>query len=205
MPNKRPIIRSAGLHRGPRSAETRIAAFRFAALALDTLLLGVIGTAVLSFGLARMLPLTGHETLVIAGGSMEPSIPLGAAVVLERADAGSIGPGDMVTIRGPGNAVYTHRVTRTVEREGGLWLETKGDANAEPDPVIVPANWVVGRVAWAVPFGGYLLRFLAVPSGMLAMLFLAVTLIVAIALLEAPSAPRSRKTRIRTRQASRAI
>jgi hypothetical protein len=96
-------------------------------------------------------------------------------------------------------------VTRTVEREGGLWLETKGDANAEADPVIVPANWVVGRVAWAVPFGGYLLRLLAVPSGMLAMLCLAVTLIVAIALLEAPSAPRSRKTRIRTRRASRAI
>jgi signal peptidase len=202
MPSRPPITHNAGLHRRPRSAPTRVAAFRFAALALEGLLLAVIGVAILAFALARLVPVTGHETLVIAGGSMEPSIPLGAAVVLERVDTGEIRPGEVVTVRAPGNALYTHRVVRTVEREGGLWLETKGDANAEPDPVIVPAAWVAGRVMWSEPLGGYLLRLLALPTGVLAMLCLAITLIAAIALLETPAVPRSRAGRIAARPAN---
>ena len=34
--------------------------------------------------LGRVLPLTGHPTLVVAGPSMEPTIPIGSAVVLDH-------------------------------------------------------------------------------------------------------------------------
>src|SRR3954463_2249022 len=39
------------------------------------------------------------------------------------------------------------RITRIVDRSDGRWVETKGDANGDVDPSIVPASAVVGRVA----------------------------------------------------------
>jgi signal peptidase I len=144
----------------------------------------LLGSVVLGVGLVRLVPLSGRETLVIAGGSMQPSIPLGAAVVLDHVAPETLRTDDVVSIRAPGTAVYTHRITRIVEREGSPWLETKGDANAEPDPVLVPASWVAGRVSVSLPLAGYLLRLLALPIGVLMIIGLGIALVCSIGLLE---------------------
>src|SRR5438034_1348151 len=49
---------------------------------LDGLLVSILVVVVLAVILGRIVPLTGRTTLVIGGGSMEPAIPLGAAVAV---------------------------------------------------------------------------------------------------------------------------
>lgn len=127
------------------------------------LLLGLIGLAVFT----RV-----NTTFVIRGGSMEPSIPLGSLVVLEPVSGGEIRAGDVVTLRGDNGAVVTHRVTRNVELADGRFLETKGDANATPDPNLVPVRAVEGRVAGVMPGLGYLASMLGTVSGLISLLAL---------------------------------
>jgi signal peptidase I len=66
---------------------------------------------------------------------------------------------------GPARAVFTHRIVRIAERDGAVWLETKGDANAAPDPSLTPTTDVIGRVAVVLPVAGYALTMLTAPPG----------------------------------------
>jgi signal peptidase I, archaeal type len=126
--------------------------------------------------LVRAMPLTGRQTLVVAGPSMAPALPVGTAIVVEPVDPATLAVGDVVSLRGgPARAIFTHRIIRLVPRDGGLWLETKGDANPTADPSILPASDVMGRVAIAIPYVGYLVALASSPSG--------IVLIVALGLL----------------------
>jgi signal peptidase len=142
---------------------------------LDLALLLVIGLVVFAVVLGRIAPLTGRQTLIIGGASMEPQIHLGAAVVIEPVAPADLRVGDIVSLRsGSGaGAIFTHRITRIVTRPDGLWIETKGDANPIVDASITPASEVVGRVEFDIPYAGYLLRLLSLPSGILMVVCLA--------------------------------
>lgn len=130
--------------------------------------------------LARIVPLTGRTTLVVAGPSMTPALQMGSAIVVEPVDPGVLAVGDVVSLKsGPGKAIFTHRVVRLVQREGGLWLETKGDANPAADPSILPASDVLGRVVVAVPYAGYLVALGSSPSGVVLIVALALLLLTA--------------------------
>lgn len=126
-------------------------------------MLGIVVT-----GVTVLASQTGLRPLVVRSGSMEPTIPTGAMVLVRRIDAAEIRPGDVVAVERPDRTRVTHRVV-TVEPHGETAeLTMKGDANEDPDalPVtvrhadrlvhVVPA---LGRVgAWfATPRGGFLL------------------------------------------------
>jgi len=166
----------------------RLSARRFATLrrVCDSLLIALIAVVLFGVVLGRVVPLTGRTTLIIGGGSMEPAISMGTAVIVDPVPAGDIRVGDVVSLRtGPGlTAIFTHRVTRIVERDGVPWVETKGDANAAADPSITSTEHVIGRVSATVPFAGYLLALLSVPSGVLFVVFLAAVLLTLTWLLE---------------------
>ncbi len=84
---------------------------------------------------------------------MEPTIPLGAAVIVEPVAPADLAVGDIVSLRsGPQRAVFTHRIIRIADRDGEVWIETQGDANDAPDPSITPATAVIGRVAVIIPW-----------------------------------------------------
>jgi len=72
-----------------------------------------------------------------------------------------------------------------VDREDGTWYEIKGDANAAPDPTLIPAAAAQGRVLFAIPFLGYLVWFLHLPSGVIAVLTATLALYIAGLLLNA--------------------
>jgi signal peptidase I len=136
--------------------------------ALDLLLLALVGISLFGIVLGRIVPLAGGATFVVAGGSMDPTIPLGAAVVVEPVAARELAVGDIVSLRsGPQHAVFTHRIVRLADRGGEVWIETQGDANAAPDPSISPAGAVIGRVVVSIPYAGYLVALLSIPSGVL--------------------------------------
>lgn len=147
-------------------------------LVLGTVLAYVIGS--------RLAPLTGHHLIVIRGASMEPAIPLGSLVALRPVPADEVRPGDVVTMQLRNDTLVTHRVLRVAELADGPHLETKGDNNAEPDPVLVPAASALGVVAVEVPYAGFLVAFLSIPTGMVSAVSFLTSLLCMAALLEPP-------------------
>ena len=149
-------------------------------VALISLVLFVLGL-VLAVNLG---PSVGHQLVVIRGGSMEPAIHLGSVIEVSNVKATDLRPGDIVTLRETNDVVVTHRITRVVQLPDGLYVETKGDANATVDPVLVSASAVTGRVDASVPGLGYVVYLMTLPLGILAILCLAMTMLFAIWLLE---------------------
>jgi signal peptidase len=152
---------------------------------VDLVLVALIVVVLLGIVLGKLLPLTGHQTIVIGGGSMEPSIGLGAAIVIRPVEPADLVVGDVVSMQvGPQRTIFTHRITTLVDRADGRWLRTQGDANAEPDPTLVPASAVIGRLELVVPYAGYLLALLSLPVGVMLVLGIAAALLAVAWLLE---------------------
>jgi signal peptidase len=152
---------------------------------LDGTLIVLVAVLFAAVVVSRILPALGHETVTIIGRSMEPTIPIGSAIVLEHVAPQAVATGDVVTVTIPERRItYTHRVVELIDRSDGRWLRTRGDANDAADPGLVRADWVVGRLDVTLPGLGMLLRLLSAPSGMLAVLGLALTLFVSARLIE---------------------
>lgn len=160
---------------------------------LDFLLVALVGLVLLGVLLGKLVPLTGRQTMIVGGSSMEPAIGLGAAVIIAPVSADELRIGDVVSLRaGDKNAIFTHRIVSVVDRPDGRWIGTKGDANAEPDPTIIPASAVIGRSELSIPYAGYLLQLLSIPTGVLFLVGLAATLLAAAWLLETLELERAR-------------
>ena len=152
---------------------------------LDFVLIGLIVVVLFGVLLGKLVPLTGRQAIIVGGSSMEPAIGLGAAIVVSPVPASDLRVGEVVSLRaGEAHALFTHRITEILDRPDGRWIRTKGDANAAPDPTLVHASAVLGRVDVAVPFAGYLLALLSMPMGVLFLLGIAATMLAAIWLLE---------------------
>jgi signal peptidase len=165
----------------------RLSAIRIATLrrVCDSLLIALIVVVLFGVVLGRIVPMTGRTTLIVGGGSMAPAIPLGAAVIVDPVAQHDIAVGDVVSLRsGPVKAVFTHRVTRVVSATDGVWVETKGDANPSIDPSLTPATSVIGRVSVTIPYAGFLVALLSIPSGVIFVVFLAGVLLTLTWLLE---------------------
>lgn len=122
----------------------------------DTVRLTAIGCIALLALLVHFGPSVGLHAFSVRGPSMEPSIPQGAVVVAQGSDPVSIGVGELVTVRADNGVLVTHRVNRVTTAGPDRYFETKGDANGSPDPALVPAGNIVGRVIVVVPLAGYL-------------------------------------------------
>jgi signal peptidase len=159
---------------------------RFVRRALDLVLIGLILAVLATVAVARVVPaVTGGATFVVGGGSMEPAIPLGSVVIVTPAPADTLAVGDVVSVQaGEQKAVFTHRIIRLVDRNGQPWIETRGDANPEPDPSIIPATAVIGRITTTIPYAGYAVHLLGTLPGALFVLALAVLVLAAAWLLE---------------------
>jgi signal peptidase len=152
---------------------------------LDALLFALIAMVLVGVVLGKLVPLTGRQTLVIGGRSMEPAVPLGAAVIIGPVAPGSLSAGDIVSLKaGPQNTLFTHRVVAVVDRSDGRWIRTKGDANPEEDPTLVPVSAIVGRTQVVIPLAGYLIALLSIPAGVLFLIGLGATLLAGAWLLE---------------------
>ena len=168
---------------------------RIVDIGLVALILIVLAGVILGKG----APLVGRQSIVVGGGSMEPAIRLGSAIVVKPVDPATLAVGDIVSMQvGPDRTTYTHRIIAVVDRSDGRWIRTQGDANAAPDPTLVPVSAIIGRVELVVPFAGYLLALLSLPVGVMFVLGLAATLLAIAWLLESlesdPKPVRRRET-----------
>lgn len=123
------------------------------------LLCSIAGTGILLAVLVSCLPLAvprllGYEVYGVVSGSMEPGIPVGSVVYVEKTAPEEIVDGDIIAFHKNGDVV-THRAVRNRIVEGEF--VTKGDANAEADPVTARYEDLIGRVVFHIPLIGKLL------------------------------------------------
>ena len=136
-----------------------------AALTCRTLAAGlVIAGLLLAVGLIVAVQLGGH-VVVISGPSMEPAVPRGALAIASPIHGASPQVGEVVTFVADNGRLVTHRVQRLVEENGNAYVATKGDANAQADPVLVPQARIVGGLTVVVPWLGYVVVPMARPQG----------------------------------------
>ena len=116
----------------------------------------ILGTVILLAVLAVCLPLSvpkllGYQVYDVVSGSMDPDIPVHSVVLVQPAAPEELQPGEIVAYRS-GSSVVIHRLVENHIVEGEL--VTKGDANAEPDPLKVEYAGVLGTVTVHIPFIG---------------------------------------------------
>ena len=106
--------------------------------------------------------------LIVLSGSMQPAINPGDVVVTSATDINSIHVGDVITFKQPSvkdsNECVTHRVFN-ISYDDGIQLQTKGDANENPDITLVNSSNFIGKVVFVIPDLGYLPGFVQSPLG----------------------------------------
>jgi signal peptidase len=122
----------------------------------------------------------GMRTMVVTGGSMEPTASAGDALVLERIPTSAVHAGDMITFKPlHEGGLRTHRVVSVHDVEGeGIHFRTKGDANPDFDPNLVPARNVLGRVVVRLPAVGRAYVFAKSGPGRLVLIVLPALLLI---------------------------
>jgi signal peptidase len=126
-----------------------------------TIAILLMTAAVLTFVATRC----GWRVDAVLSGSMEPGLEEGSIAITRPVPAEEIGTGDIVTFRSPMSGLpIAHRVVAT---ENGSSFRTKGDANECADPLAVPAQDIIGKVCFHIPFLGYVATFVKTPFGIM--------------------------------------
>lgn len=128
---------------------------------LGTLVLLAVVLSALLLTLPRAF---GYENYAVVSESMEPAIPVGSLVFVERVAPADVAPGEVAAFL-RGEDVVTHRVLEN--RRGESELITKGDANASADVAPVPYQNLIGRVRLHIPALGSALLVYSSPRGKL--------------------------------------
>ncbi|MFQ6027015.1 MAG: signal peptidase I [Dehalococcoidia bacterium] len=124
--------------------------------------------ACMIYGVGFMAVLLDARPMIVTSGSMRPTINQGDALIVRPASSESIRVGDIITFQNFGKQnLTTHRVLDVREISGLPWYQTKGDNNNTPDQDLTPYGAVFGKVRVVLPRVGYLLGFVATPSGAL--------------------------------------
>ncbi len=117
----------------------------------------------------NMLPMPfGVGTSVVLSGSMEPTLSVNDLIFVRGAD--SYQTGDVIVYQ-TGYELIIHRIVACGVGE----YVTQGDANNAPDPPVAAEN-VKGKLLFAIPYLGLLVRGLQTVPGILIVLLLAILL-----------------------------
>jgi len=115
----------------------------------------------------------GWQISTVYGSDMNSNFGAGDAVIIGSVEPEAITAGDVISYYSPLNGqVTTHRVIEVIEREEGLFFQTRGDKNEEADPYIVPCGNVTGRIMCQIPLVGYFIHFTRTPTGVVLMVIL---------------------------------
>jgi signal peptidase I len=131
------------------------------------------GLTVLCLALAATLLLPaalGYQRYVIVSGSMSGTYDKGSIVFDEEVPVEDLKVGDVITYEPPSGTfsqdLVTHRIAWIgTDKEGERSFRTKGDANPSADPWTFNLDRTdQARVAFSVPYVGYLLAGLSIPA-----------------------------------------
>ncbi len=119
----------------------------------------ILGTVLLVIMVAACLPLTvprvfGYHIYTVVSGSMEPAIPIGSLIYIEKNQPEDMKEKDIIAFYGGRDAaaIITHRVVENRVLMGEFI--TKGDANAAEDKNPIPYEDFIGKVRLSIPMVG---------------------------------------------------
>ena len=129
---------------------------------LGTLILVVVIIVCLPFTIPRML---GGQIYTVISGSMEPEIPVGSLVYVERIEPENVMVDEVIAFYGgrDSNAIITHRVVENRVIMGEFI--TKGDANQTNDMNPVDYDCLIGKVEFIIPNMGIAAQALSSTNG----------------------------------------
>jgi len=150
--------------------------------------LNILGNAVLIVLIAigiliafSMVPIRGnYQVMSVMSGSMEPAIPVGSLIVVKPSANYQVG--DVITFL-PMNAKtkkenITHRIFAINETNGEKLVETKGDANENPDEETITENKIIGKHLFTVALLGYILTYIKTLPGLIFIILIPSVIIV---------------------------
>lgn len=116
----------------------------------------------------------GHRLLIVLTGSMNPTFRAGDMVVVSGVRPAEVSLGDVITFHQAmdPSVLVTHRVVKVVREGDAVFWKTRGDANAAPDPTLVTAPRLVGRLEMIIPYAGYLASFARTGAGFFSLIIL---------------------------------
>ncbi|ABM10133.1 hypothetical protein AAur_2846 [Paenarthrobacter aurescens TC1] len=163
---------------GKPGAFRRVAGKVARGIGAGMLILGAMVFLFLAIG-PRIL---GYQTSTMLTGSMAPLINPGDVVVTVPAPVTDIKVGDVITYHIPveDQRVETHRITEiTTTADGGVAVQTKGDANNGIDPWIATLQGkTVDKQIATIPYVGNAIRTLREPIVMNTLMYGAPTILV---------------------------
>jgi signal peptidase len=133
------------------------------------------------FVLVSILPIKNNfKLLAVLSGSMEPTIPTGALVVIKPATIYKVG--DIIAFH-PLNAkttkeIVTHRIYAIKNTGGEDLYTTKGDANKAPDSESIPGDKIIGKHVATIALLGYLLGYIKTLPGLVLIIIIPATIII---------------------------
>ena len=125
----------------------------------------VVSYAVAFFAAAVLLaatlpPAIGFHTVTVYGGSMGDALPAGSVAVTRPVDASDLEVGDVIAMRSSSEGLpILHRIVAIEEVDEGRLVTTRGDANETNDPQPMTVSGKGDRVAYHIPWLGYVLAF----------------------------------------------
>jgi signal peptidase len=125
-----------------------------------------------------------EQSYVVVSSSMTPTISPNDAIIVNDISPASVEEGDVIVFsersgsNGDSIDATSHRVVDVTSDENGFAFKTKGDANEEPDPKLVPADALVGRVLFTIPYIGHVIAFAGTQLGFLTLVALPLGLLV---------------------------
>lgn len=105
--------------------------------------------------------LLGVHPVVIASGSMRPTMDVGDLAIVIRVPVNKIEPGDIIQFVSE-EGVILHRVISLKQAGSTLFFVTKGDANNAPDPEPVTSSRIRGKLLFVIPKIGWIKIYLQI-------------------------------------------
>ncbi len=162
--------------RSAADSATRSLPLRWATIAVRIVTGVIIACALVTAAGLAFAHARGNQVLTVVSGSMTPTFRAGDAVIVAPPGRQPLRPGQIIAFHeGAGSGLTTHRIVRVDQRADGVYVQTKGDANAAPDATLTPASAVVGVLKERLSRAGYWLALYQSPQGRL--LFVALPLL----------------------------
>ncbi|MBS3983026.1 MAG: signal peptidase I [Dethiobacter sp.] len=122
----------------------------------------------------------GYQLYIVLSGSMSPAFETGSIVLVRQLEPALVQVNDIITYYDPErqDTITTHRVVEILPTQP-LMFVTRGDANDANDTVPVFADNLVGRVAFSLPYLGYLFSFVNTGAGILFLIIVPSLLMIA--------------------------
>jgi len=95
---------------------------------------------------------TKYQAMAVGSGSMEPTIKVADAIIIEKTLNFKLGD---ILVHEHGGKIVVHRIIKIEEIFDEFCYYTKGDANESEDSYLICKENIIGKVVYKIPFIGW--------------------------------------------------